>query len=291
MSKSTRLSLGLGACLLVLALAAQAQQVLEVITLGYRQADEVIPLLRPLLAPGGTLTGTSNRLIVRTTAANLAELKQVLAIVDSRPRQLVISVRQGAVGEATRDRTSISGSVSVGSDAQVQVPPPPGARRDPGVVVQGDSSRIEGRAISRSSAQDSSVTQTVQVLEGNSAFIRTGQSVPLTSTQINRTPGGTQVTQSTDFVNADTGFFVTPRVSGDRVTLEISTARDRVRNPGTGTVSIQRASTVVSGRLGEWIAVGGSSESAERTRSELLSQKRYSTRDERSIMLKVEEAR
>ena len=291
MSQSTRFSVWLGACVLALALAAQAQQVLEVITLGYRQADEVISLLRPLLAPGGTLTGTNNRLIVRTTGANLAELKQVLAVMDSRPRQLVISVRQGSVAEAAREAASVSGSVGVGSNAQVTVPAPPVARRDPGVVVQSERSRIEGRAISSRSAQDSSVTQTVQVLEGNSAFIRTGQSVPVTSTQINRAPGGAEVTQSADFVNANTGFYVTPRVSGDRVTLEISTARDRVRNLNTGVVNVQRASSVVSGRLGEWIAVGGSSQSAERTQSELLSQRQDSTRDERTIMLKVEETR
>ena len=75
MRNTIRHSVWLGACLLALAFAAQAQQqVLEVLTLGYRQADDLIPLLRPLLAPGGTLTGTSNRLIVRTTPANLAEL-------------------------------------------------------------------------------------------------------------------------------------------------------------------------------------------------------------------------
>jgi len=292
MGKVTRSGVCVGACLLWLACLAQAQQqVLEVITLGYRQADEVIPLLRPLLAPGGTLTGTTNKLIVRTTAANLAELKQVLAVVDARPRQLVISVRQSSMAEAGRGTGTVSGTVSAGSNAQVTVPAPPGTRRDPGVVVQSEGDSIEGRALSSRSAQDSSVTQTVRVLEGNSAFIRTGQSVPVTSIRSNRTPGGTQITQSTDFANADTGFYVIPRVSGDRVTLEISTARDRVRNPDTGAVNIQRASTVVSGRLGEWIAVGGSSETSERSRSELLSQRHYSSRDERSIMLKVEETR
>jgi type II secretory pathway component GspD/PulD (secretin) len=292
MRKSTRRSLWLGACLLALALASQAQQqVLEVITLGYRQADEVIPLLRPLLAPGGTLTGTSNRLIVRTTQANLADLKQVLAVVDAKPRHLVISVRQDSVAEIAKGTESISGSVGVGANARVTVPPPEGTRRDPGVVVQSERNRIEGRAVSRSSAQDSGVTQTVRVLEGNSAFIRTGESVPVASTQTTHTPAGTRITQSTTFVNADTGFYVTPRVSGDRVTLEISTARDRVRNLNTGAVDIQRASIVVSGRLGEWIAVGGSSESVQRTQSELLSQRRDSSRDERSIMLKVEDSR
>src|SRR5262249_58812951 len=79
----------LGVCLAALARSAWADpQVMEVITLGYRQAEEVIPLLRPLLAPGGALTGASNQLIVRTTPANLAELKKVLAVMDSEPRQL-----------------------------------------------------------------------------------------------------------------------------------------------------------------------------------------------------------
>jgi hypothetical protein len=203
----------------------------------------------------------------------------------------VISVRQGAMADASRDAASVSGSVGVGSNARVTVPTPPGARRDPGVVVQSGTNRVEGHAIGVRSAQDSGVTQTVQVLVGNSAFIRVGQSVPVTSTQVIRAPGASQITQSTEFVDADTGFYVTPRVSGDRVTLEIATARDRVRKPGTGAVNIQRASTVVSGRLGEWIEVGGSSESIDRTRSELLSQRRDSGRDERTIMLKVDEVR
>jgi type II/III secretion system protein len=144
-SQAARLNFWMGVCLCAFALAAQAQQqILEVITLGYRQADEVIPLLRPLLAPGGALTGTNNQLIVRTTPANLAELKQVLAVVDARPRQLVISVRQGSVADAARDRASVSGSAGAGGNAQVTVPPPPGARRDPKVVVQTDLGRIEG---------------------------------------------------------------------------------------------------------------------------------------------------
>lgn len=285
-------SVWLGACLLALSMAAHAeQQVLEVVTLGYRQADEVIAVLRPLLAPGGALTGTGDRLIIRTTPANLKQLKQVLAVMDSKPRQLVISVRQGSMADAARDGASISGSVGVGSNARLSVPTPPGARRDPGVAVQSGANRVEGHAISGGSEQGSGVTQTVQVLEGNSAFIRVGQSIPVTSTQITRGPGTTQTTQSTQFVAADTGFYVTPRVSGDRVTLEINTARDRARNPNTGVVDIQRASSVVSGRLGEWIAVGGSSESADRTRSELLSQRRDSSRDERTILLKVDEVR
>jgi type II secretory pathway component GspD/PulD (secretin) len=282
----------LGLCIFALACAAQAQQqVLEVITLGYRQADEVIPMLRPLLAPGGTLTGMNNRLVVKTTPANLAEIKQVLAAIDARPRQLMISVRQSSVAEASQDAASVSGTVGIGSNAQVKVPRPPGAGNDPGVTVQSGSTRVEGRAINSRSARDSGVTQTVQVLEGNDAFIRVGQSAPVQNTQVLRTPRGTQITQGTDFVDADTGFYVTPRVNGDRVTLEISTARDRLRNPNTGAANIQRVSTVVSGRLGEWIEIGGSSETVERSQNQTLARSRDARSEERRVMLKVDEVR
>ena len=281
-----------GLCLLTLLPAARAQQqIVEVITLGYRQADELIPMLRPLLAPGGTVTGMDNRLVVKTTPANLAEIKQVVSAVDAKPRQLVISVKQTTTAEAVRDAGSVSGNVAIGSNAQVSVPRPPGLSNQPGVTVQSGGSQIEGRAVNSRSARDEGVTQTVQVLEGNDAFIRVGQSVPLSNTQVIHAPSGTQITQGTDFVSADTGFYVRPRVSGDQVTLEISTARDRLRNPSTGATHIQRVSTVVSGRLGEWIEIGGSSQTVERSQSQTLARSRDARSEERRVMLRVEEVR
>jgi hypothetical protein len=277
--------------LLMPVLAVAEQQVLEVITLGYRQADDVIPIVRPLLAPGGTVTGMNNRLVVRTTPANMAELKQVLAAIDSAPRRLQISVRQTATAEGTRDSASVSGTAAIGGNAQVTVPRPPGARNAPGVSVQSGRVDVEGHAVSSRAARDEGVTQTVQVLEGNAAFIRTGQSVPSTITQITQTPGSNQVMQSTQYIDADTGFYATPRVNGDRVTLEITTARDRVRNPATGAVNIQRVGTVVSGRLGEWIEIGGSTERIDRSQSEILARSRDARSESRRVLLMVEEVK
>lgn len=281
-----------GLCLLALLPAAYAQQqVVEVITLGYRQADEIIPMVRPLLAPGGTVTGMNNRLVVKTTPANLAEIKQVLSAVDAKPRQLIISVKQTTAAEAARDAGSVSGNVAIGNNAQVKVPRPPGSSNQPSVTVQSGNSQIEGRAVNSRSAHDDGVTQTVQVLEGNDAFIRVGQSAPVSNTQVIRTPNGTQITQGTDFVNADTGFYVRPRVNGDQVTLEISTARDRLRNPNTGATNIQRVSTVVSGRLGEWMEIGGSSQTVERSQNQTLARTRDGRSEDRCVVLKVEEVR
>lgn len=277
---------------LLAALGARAeQQVLEVITLGYRQAEEVIPVLRPLLAPGATLTGMNNRLVLRTTPSNLAELKQVLAALDSAPRRLQISVRQTASADLAGESASVSGNVDIGDDAQLSVSPPRGASRTPRVGVQSGRVEVDAHAVSSRAARDNEVTQTVQVLEGNAAFIQVGQSFPLLTTQIVHTPGATQMTQGSEYVDANTGFYVTPRVSGDRVTLEISTARDRLRNPNTGAISVQHVGTTVSGQLGEWMEIGGSMQSADRSQGQLAARSRDARTISRRVLLMVEEVK
>ena len=269
---------------------AAEKQVLEVISLGYRQADDVIPMLRPLLAPGGTITGTKNQLVVRTTRANMAELKQVLAAVDSAPRRLMISVRQSSGVDTSRDAASVQGSVDVGTNARVTVPGRPGTTGDPGVSVQSGRTRVEGNVVSSQSARNDQLTQSVQVLEGNPAFIRTGQSAIVPNTQIIDTLTGRQIIQGGgQTVEANTGFYATPRVNGDRVTLEIGTSRERLRNLETGSVSGQHVSTVVSGRLGEWIEIGGITQSVEQEQGEVLARSRDARRHDSRVMLKVDE--
>ena len=55
------------------------------------------------------------------------------------------------------------------------------------------------------------------------------------------------------------GFLVTPRVNGTQVVLDIEQQDERVAN---GSVQTQRLTTQVSGPLGEWIRLGGVSESS-----------------------------
>ena len=71
-----------------------AAQGLEIIPLQHRTVEQVLPVLRPLLEPGGTLTGQSNQLIVRASPRNLAEIRSALEAIDRPLRRLQISVRQ-----------------------------------------------------------------------------------------------------------------------------------------------------------------------------------------------------
>ena len=142
-------------------------------------------------------------------------------------------------------------------------------------------------------------TQTLQVTEGNSAFIRTGQSVPVPQRQVARTVVNGQVVErvsdAVEYRDVLTGFYVVPRLAGDRVALEINPQRDTLAGPGQnlprGSVNIQHAATTVSGRLGEWIEIGGVAQGVTSQQTTILGSTREVSSDNRRILLKVEELR
>lgn len=271
-----------------------AQTQMEVIPLRYRTADQVIPALQPFLDRSGTLSGFQNQLIVRTTPQNLAELRQILATLDAMPRRLQITVAQDA--DVLRERSVVEASGSFGGDrGRVTIPPEPG--RQTGAIVQGGSGddRFRARMDSGVSAGSQRGTQTVQVLEGNEANIRVGQSAPVPTRSVRRTVVNGQVVEqgldSAQIVEANTGFRVRPRVSGSQVTLEIMPQTETFSSRQPGAVNVQSASTVVSGRLGEWIEVGGSATQSSDRQSGLASRREGAVQDSRRIFLKVEEVR
>jgi hypothetical protein len=268
--------------------AAIAQQtVLEVIELRARRADGVIPVLRPLLAPGGTISGMQNKLIVRTTPANLADLLKVLDTIDAAPKRLVVSVRQEDSATREARETEISGSV--GSDrARVTVP---GTGATAGGTVQGGSGddALRARVLGTRSDGSGANVQTVQVLEGNAAFIRLGESVPVRSRTTISTPQGVREVESVEYRNVDTGFYATPRVSGGQVTIQLSARRDAVLDRDTGAARIQRVDSVVSGRLGEWIEVGSIVEDASSVETGTISRRSTASSDRRRTYIKVDE--
>src|SRR2546425_5445680 len=88
-----------------------AQQALEIIPLRHRTVDQVLPALQPLVEPGGVLTGQSGQLIVRTSPANLAEIKRALEAIDRPLRRLQISVRFDDSLEAASQGIEASGRI------------------------------------------------------------------------------------------------------------------------------------------------------------------------------------
>lgn len=256
-----------GGCLTALAClapGAAVAQSLEIIDLQYRTAQEVIPVLEPLLESGGALTGTDYKLFVRASAANVTQLRKALAEIDRQPRQLLVSVRRTTQQELQREGAGASGVIGTGqSQATVHATDTSALRRNEGVA-------------------------SVQVLEGNSAYIATGQSVPFVTAVAGGGGRRPWIAASTTYRDLNSGFLVTPRISGERVTLDIAQQAEQ-RSTHSGNIETQQLSTQVSARLGEWMRLGGVSESSNSQRSGVLNRQYTTQGDERSIWVKVEE--
>ena len=287
------LARALFAFLLVAGFAAAQETVLEVIPLRHRTAAELIPIIQPLLARDGSVSGFQGQLIVRTTPANLAEIKRILASIDTMPRQLLITVRQNADVDRSRSAAEVSGSVG-GEHGRVTVP---GARDSRGgnvVLREGDDS-VRLQVIEGSGRQSDRNTQSVRVMEGREAFVRVGASVPIRERQVQRSVVGgrvvEQVVETTQFRDAATGFYVLPRVSGDRVTLDISPQRETFSKQPHGGVNVRSMVTTVSGRLGEWMEIGGIGVDASGQQSVLLGRAATASHSSGRVLVKVEEVR
>jgi type II secretory pathway component GspD/PulD (secretin) len=144
--------------LATLAAHSAGQNPLEIIPLRHRTAEQVLPALRPLMDPGATLTGQGTQLIVRTSPANLAELRRALEAIDRPLRRLQISVRFDDALDAALQGVEAGGRIS------------------------NRGTRVEAQALGSQSTATERLDQRIQVLEGGRAFISTGQSSDIRET-------------------------------------------------------------------------------------------------------------
>jgi type II secretory pathway component GspD/PulD (secretin) len=289
-SLSFRLTRHVLLLMVLLAGTALAQTTVEVIPLKYRQADQVIPVLQPLLGREASINNFQNQLVIRATPSELAQVKRVLAGIDTPPRRLLITVRQDADVSGSRREAEVSGSIG-NNNARVTVPGS-GSREGGNVALREGDDRLRARVMDSSQTGGERTAQTVQVLEGYSAFIRAGESQPVRNRQVVRSMVNGQwvdrVVETTDYREATTGFNVRPRLQGEMVTLDIDPQRETFDEQRRGAVNVQRVSTTVSGRLGEWMDLGGISEERSNDSSGILSTRSVRSSDRRGVQVKVE---
>lgn len=271
-------------------LSASARAELEVITLQHRSAEDILPIVRPLLEKGGVASGMNNQLILRTSRHNLQEIRELLPSIDTLPRQLRITVMQNVDGDTARRLVEMSGSVGLGRNARLTVP---GTPDNAGLTVEAGqgADNVRARVLSTRSLENDRNTQKIQVTEGGRALISVGQSVPVQQRQIVQSPWGTQVTDSTQYRDVTSGFYVRPLLNGDRVTLEITAQNDSLA-PGQASpplARIQQVNTTLSGRLGEWMMLGDSSRQTADDGSTISSRSIADVNERRNVLLKVEE--
>jgi hypothetical protein len=199
------------------------------------------------------LTGTGDKLFLRASPRNQAEIRQVLDALDRPLRRLMITVRH--------DNQADGGSAGAAG------------------------SRVWS---TRGSAADRG-SQQVQVVEGGRALIAVGTSFPVPFEEVAVGPLGAAISRSVVYRDIASGFYARPQLSGENVTLEISPRQESLSRVEPGVVHSARLATTVSGRLGEWIALGGANLDTGAERSGGTSLSTRAGQQVRRILLKVEE--
>lgn len=152
MNRAVLVQLVIAAAVLAGAGVTYAQQSLEIIALRHRTVAQVLPVLQPLVEPGGTLSGSRGQLFVRASPANVAEIRRALDTIDRPSKRLLILVRFDDAQERSRRALGASGTIS---------------NRGTHVDITAADSR-------RTATER--VDQQVQVLEGGRATIFAGRS-------------------------------------------------------------------------------------------------------------------
>lgn len=258
------------AALLFLHEYAWAAPALEVIPLAHRMADDMAPLIRPLLSPGDVLVPSRTQLIVKTSPEQLAQIKALLKTLDKSLHRLSISFAQG-------DKLSLqelNATVDIGASLATGQP----------------SARLRGHFNQTGRDENRNAVQQIQTLEGAPARIQFGESrataVPLVRAYGNRV----MVTEGVGYQELSTGFAVVARLTGaGDVLLEVSPWSDRPDSIDGRAVHSQRAVTSLKAKIGKWVVIGGQNSHQAVQQSQLLGH-RYSTGNESTrLMLKVDD--
>ena len=251
---------------------------IEIIELKSSTANKVIPIIKPLLQPDGTVTGINNQLIIRANPEQIAEVRRILKKIDRPARKLIIYVRHGATYDLDRDGVSADINAKLGKHSNIVI----GREREPG------SARIKIRSSSTNSKLNA--TQHIQALEGRSAFIATGKSIPIHEQTTIISGNALQQQNTVRYRDVTTGFYVTPYLHGSNVTLTVSPHMQR-QSSIYGTYDITEADTTVRGVIGEWITIGGVANSIDQNNSDILRKSQTAGHNQHSIQLLVEEVR
>lgn len=240
----------------------------EIITipLKHRLAAELADSVRGILDPGETVVPNGGQLIVKARPFKIAELRGLINSLDTPRYRLMVTVAQGR----GLNRESLE------AFAQTR-------------AGMGDSPRIRGHVYQTETQSLGEQIQRIQTVDGQPAVIQFGEQVPLPTQNVwGAGLTGSVVAQSSEYRDITSGFEVTPRVSGETVTLDVAPWSSRMSRRGDGSIDTQSAHTTLQARIGEWVELGGQMDRGLRTQLGLGGAE-YSTRSETNrIFLKVD---
>ena len=192
-----------------------AANISKVIELNYQNANTVIKLIQPLLSNGDRVSGEGQTLVVNVSPATLTKIRAVLHRIDTPPVTFLVSVYQG----------------------------------DPDwLASRGRNTRI----ISTNSTVEQQRYQSVQVTNGESAFISTGTDQPEISS-VGIGFWNTGVSYNRRLVQ--NGLLVEPVLQGSRVKLTVRRVREQNSLADNQSYDEQQVATTLMVPLDQWVSL------------------------------------
>ncbi len=227
--------------LLCSSLSAWAASELKVITLQHRFANDLLPIITPLVGENGTATGINNQLIIRTEASHMQEIETLISQLDTPRINRKITIL------SNQNRQSDESAVKAQANLQR-------GKLIINATPWRTNNAVEINAENNQYSHKNTIQQFVNVLDGERAFIYVGEIVPYTQDWIILTQRYLHAYSTTHWHEISTGFSVRPRTIGNQVELEI-TPRIAKRNSNEF-IDFDELSTTVQIALGDWIDIG-----------------------------------
>ncbi|BCA96699.1 hypothetical protein TUM19329_30600 [Legionella antarctica] len=203
--------------LLLIASNAFSQSLItKVIELNYLPANKIIQLIQPLLQTGEKISGSGQTLIVKVAPETLTQIRAILHQVDVKPVTFNVSIYQG----------------------------------DPDWLSPQNSNSVSYSTRPRTEQVRS---QSVKVMSGESAFISTGEEVPIiTSIGTDFFTSGISYQQR----NIQNGLLVSPVLRGSQVRLKLKRIREQANAAGGQQFDNQELNTTIMTPLNKWVSLG-----------------------------------
>lgn len=219
----------------LISMGVYAQSVLHVVELYYADPVQVAAAIRPILAADDAIRSYDNKLIINTDRSRIDKISEIISLLDAKPRQILISL--------TEDTQLVSRELNAGYPT------------------------ANGQYSAQINQQQTSANQvkTIKVMEGKETYI--GQSG---TAQVRRNTGYGSEYGRVQPIVVENGLHITVRLMDDIANITIRSKSDQW-DDDSGTVQGNSIDTRIMGKIGEWIAVGGMSQTNNSSRQQNLS--------------------
>ena len=247
------------------------------IPITYREASEVLPLIKTMLSPKGEAVADkmTNSLIITDNEESIQKIRTFLPNVDVLGKQVRIRVKFKEVRSSNDRSLSAGGNIS-GKEWEVSK----GRKKRRGLSVD---------VVDESTRKKRSSESFITVTSVSSAYIIAGEDIPYQERWLYLSRRYAQLVDTVTFRRVETGMEVRPVVTGKIARVDITPRISYESTEGKeGTIHFTSARTSVTVPLGQWVSIGGTSDKENEVLNALLECGRGERDSSLAIFMKVE---